>query len=100
MQTKQDYIYVLRARNALIGIWDRDAFIVARYKFGSHYLDREKLYDKKVPGTSATPVIECGECPKAILDNEDLLLEFLLRAQREYYQETMRTRSSVKNRST
>lgn len=99
MQPKQGYIYVLEARNAPIGVWYERAFVVARYKFGYHYLDKELLYDEKIPGTSATPVIECGECPEAILEDEDLLLDFLIRAKGEYYQETMKNHVTVKNRS-
>ncbi len=61
---KPGYLYKLRSRNLLYGVFDgTDGFVGIREKFDNRFLDKEIHYSASAHYGTATPVEEIGPCP-------------------------------------
>lgn len=70
---KDRYLYIITARNASIGIFDKktSSFIISRTKFRSNYLFSEVHYDQDENFGTATPLKEL-ELVEYIGEEEEL----------------------------
>lgn len=74
-ECKPGYLYVIRARNARIGIYnssEEGSFTISRYKFQANYLFEEYHWDTGAPFGTAKPIRELCEAPAFQDDKEKL----------------------------
>ncbi len=67
-ECKDGYLYIVNARNAYLGIFNKETngFIISRFKFGDNYLFTEYHYEASKGFGTCKPLEEVEKCPYEI----------------------------------
>ena len=95
-QCKNNFLYIIRARNAKLGIFDSksNSFKIRRKRFNLIYIDRELHWDEDEVFGTAQPYEEVEKTPK--FPDDDAMLDYLKDKENELKEEISEVLSSRK----